>query len=291
MLGTDLCHECNDAFDVYGVDIAGPPRHSGILRSDAYTELDITDRTATVDLIKALRPDLVIHAAAYTDVDKCEEDKRGAFAVNAEGTRNVALGCREADALLFYISTDFVFDGNKGAPYRESDAPHPLSVYGASKLQGEMFVRETVERFSVIRSSWLFGKQGKNFIDTILEKASKVPELKVVSDQVGAPTYTVDLATALVILAERTTDMAQRDIYHITNSGSVSWFSYAEEILARAGNTEVRLIPITSAELDRPAKRPAMSVLDNRHYEEITGNRLRNYREALQEYMAQRRKG
>lgn len=285
MLGTALCNECSKGYELYGADIVGS-KTAGIIK---FFELDITDKRGTVELIKRIEPGLVVHSAAYTDVDGCEEDKGKAFGINGSGTRNVALGCKEAGAALFYISTDFVFDGEKTKPYEEGDKPNPINIYGMSKLEGEKAVRKVLDRYVIIRSSWLFGKNGKNFVDTILKRAKEEKELRVVADQVGSPTYTRDLAGAIVRLIECDPDKAASGIYHVTNNGSVSWYGYTKKILNYAGIKGTEIISITSDELSRPAKRPKMSALDNGRYREATGHSLRHYEEATKEYISERR--
>ncbi|MDI3281117.1 MAG: dTDP-4-dehydrorhamnose reductase [Bacillota bacterium] len=252
-------------------------------------ELDITSLAQVRRAVAELRPELVVHAAAFTNVDGCEEDPDRAFRVNALGTRNVALAAAEAGAALVYISTDFVFDGRQEGqprPYTEFDRPNPLSVYGRSKLAGEEFVRTLHPRHYVVRTSWLFGHQGKNFVRTILELARTRPELAVVCDQVGSPTYAPDLARQLL----RLVPTGLYGTYHISNKGSCSWYDFARQILAYAGRREPRLAavpvrPISTAELGRPAPRPSYSVLRNYCLELTIGDGMRPYQEALSEYL------
>lgn len=281
MLGTDLCYKCLEKYEVYGVDIIEPKTTDSI----KFFKLDITNRSEIIEFIKRIKPNLVIHTAAYTDVDGCEESKEKAFNINAGGTQNVALGCKHAGSLLFYISTDFVFDGKKSAPYTEEDLPNPINIYGESKLKGEKFIEEILEKFVIVRSSWLFGKYGTNFVNTILESTKREKEIEVVTDQIGSPTYTKDLATAIIKLAECIIDKSTFGLYHITNSGSISWHKYAEEIMEYANIVDVKIIPITSGELNRLAKRPEMSILDRGRYQKTTGDKMRNYKEALKEYI------
>ena len=177
--------------------------------------------------VAALTPDWVVHAAAATDVDGCEKNPAMAAAVNADGTRRIAEGCRRAGAGLVYISTDFVFDGGQAIPYVETDAPRPLSAYGRSKLAGEQAVREVAPRWAIARTAWLYGVHGRNFVKTIVTKAAAGESLRVVDDQVGSPTYAGDLARALAqLMAEGLTG-----VFHLTNAGSCSWFEFTREIL------------------------------------------------------------
>ena len=182
-----------------------------------------------------------------------------AAAVNADGTRRIAEGCRRAGAGLVYISTDFVFDGGQAIPYAETDTPGPLSVYGRSKLAGEQAVREVAPRWAIARTAWLYGVHGRNFVKTIVTKAAAGESLRVVDDQVGSPTYAGDLARALAqLMAEGLTG-----VFHLTNAGSCSWYEFTREILRQAGFGATPVAPITSHELNRPARRPAYSVLAN----------------------------
>ena len=213
----------------------------------------------------------------------------------------MALACAAAGAALIYISTDFVFDGKKKKPYKETDRTGPLNVYGDSKLKGEAAVKKAAKRYLILRTSWLYGKHGKNFVDTIIGKAKTVKVIKVVDDQVGSPTYTKDLAKAIHVLIHRVGgDVGSNasparwaskprrwaGIYHISNSGSVSWFDYAKEILRLAGS-KTKVVPISSRELARPARRPTMSVLDNSKFNRFTGYKMRHWRKALKEYVQQ----
>jgi dTDP-4-dehydrorhamnose reductase len=284
MLGIDLCKELGKDYEVWGMDIID--RHSSFVVH--FVKADITDKEETIKAIVKAKPDIVIHAAAYTDVDGCELDGKKAFRINSLGTKNVALACRKAGATLVYISTDFVFNGKKTRPYIETDRPEPLSVYGESKLKGEMAVKSSLKNYFIIRTSWLYGANGKNFVDTIAAKAKTEKALKVVDDQAGSPTYTKDLAKALHALIDKCSDRGSRisdfGVYHISNSGEVSWYRYAKEILRITGS-KTKVIPISSQELSRPAERPAMSVLDNSKFVKFTGYRMRPWRAALKEYL------
>ena len=224
-----------------------------ITREDA----DITDLNTITKVITKIKPDIVIHTAAYTKVDDCESNSIHAYKVNAIGTRNVAVACQRIDASMVYISTDYVFDGTKNAPYIEFDAANPISIYGKTKLAGEEFVRQILNRFYIVRTSWLYGEGGVNFVDTIINKANTEKELKIVNDQRGSPTYTKDLADKIGEIISR----ERYGIYHVTNSGSCSWFEFAKKIVDISNIGPIRLIPIKSSELNRLAKRPANSVL------------------------------
>ncbi len=249
-------------------------------------DLDITDEEKTVKKIKKISPDIVINTAAFTDVDACETEREVAFKVNRDGVRNVVLGCREVGAKLIHISTDYVFDGKKGEPYRENDDPGPINIYGLSKLEGEKEILKLETRNSkletlIVRTSWLFGKNGRNFVDTILRVANSKDELRVVDDQVGSPTYTVDLAGAI----ERLVDAGASGIVHCGNSGECSWYDFAKEIMRIKRIKGVNVVPIKSGELKRPATRPSYSVLSNDRYFQLTGHRMRKWEEALRDYL------
>ena len=269
MLGRDLLPLLSAKHEVLGRDIQ---------------DFDICDRKRVQKEIAACLPDVVIHTAAYTDVDGCETKSDLAFAVNGEGALHVALGCAEVRSRMIHLSTDYVFDGKSEVPYGEGYPPNPLSVYGKSKLQGELYIQKVLEDSLIIRTAWLYGRQGKNFVDTILHLAGQQDELRVVNDQKGSPTYTKDLSQAISRLVEE----QFQGILHVTNSGSCTWFEFAQKILNLKSppGRKVQVIPISSAELARPAQRPANSVLDCSRFEQITGFRLRNWEDGLKEYLS-----
>ena len=227
-------------------------------------------------------PDVVIHTAAFTAVDDCERNPDLAFRVNGEGTRNVGSACRPAHAAMVYISTDYVFDGQKQSPYAETDHPNPINVYGKSKLQGENYAAELVEHSWIVRTSWLFGPLGKNFVGAILTRARQGESLRVVDDQVGAPTYTVDLAEKLVEIVER----GKPGVYHVTGQGYCSWFEFAQEILAQAGMGNTPISPIDTFASGRLAPRPRNSRLVNTHLLEQGLGLLPPWQSALGRYLA-----
>jgi len=230
-------------------------------------DVDITDETAVFSCITHAKPKVVLNAAAYTDVDGCEEDPGSAFRVNGEGPGYIAKACNAAGAVLIHYSTDYVFDGAR-PEYFEDDTPHPINVYGESKLLGEVRVREYTDDYRIIRTSWLFGRHGKNFVDTMIQLSRQMYQVRVVNDQIGRPTYTVDLAgkTADIIGGEP-------GIYHITNDGRCSWFEFAQAIIGNA-------VPVSSAEFPRKARRPAYSVLMN-----TRTSPMRHWKDALSEYL------
>jgi dTDP-4-dehydrorhamnose reductase len=259
----------------------------GVSRAD----LDITDKAAVTECLRAVKPTVVIHSAAWTDVDGCEQDPARAEAVNADGTRFIARACRELGASMVYFSTDYVFDGKKSAPYVESDPPNPLSVYGRSKLAGEEAVRELVEQYVILRVGWVYGKGGKNFVNTMINLGSqqtkdrrdgqKVEPIRVVSDQTGCPTGTLDIAQQ----TERILARQLFGTFHCACSGQTNWFELARTIFG-ALSMPVDVVPCTTAEYGSPAPRPAYSALDNQRLKEQNCNVMRPYRVALDEFLA-----
>jgi len=231
MLGRALCQELSGRYEVIGIDIVKLTTKDQ--RPTTFIECDITDGEETIANIASVKPDTVIHTAACTDVDGCEQNPEKAHRVNALGTETIALACRKCGAFLYYISTDFVFDGEKESAYVEKDLPNPVNIYGKSKFDGEKFVQSLLKDFIIVRSSWLFGKGGRNFVDTLLNKAKSERRIKVVDDQFGSPTYTRDLGRAINRLIGSTERLS--GIYHITNSGSCSWHEFAKEILKVRG--------------------------------------------------------
>jgi len=243
--------------------------------------LDITDTGAVFDTLNRFRPELVIHCAAMTDVDGCERNPDMAYKVNGVGTWNLACACASLDSAIAYVSTDYVFDGEKGEAYTEFDRTNPMSAYGGSKLAGEIAVRELCRKHYVVRTSWLFAPHGKNFAISILKAADVKKELRVVADQVGSPTYAKDLAEFLASLV----GSPLYGVYHFTNAGSCSWHEFAGKIIETAGKTDVKVVPIKSEEWPTPTKRPKYSVL--RHYKmELLGrDSARPWEEAVAEFV------
>ena len=242
--------------------------------------LDITDADSVMDFIVKSNPDIVINSAAYTDVDGCESNPDLAYNVNGEGVKNLALACREVDCPLVHISTDYVFNGQNDRPWVEDDEIGPISIYGKSKLKGEEHIKEILEKYFIVRTAWLYGVNGRNFPRTMLELAQNHSEITVVYDEVGTPTYTPDLAKGISKLIE--TDYY--GTYHLTNSGNCSWCEFARYIFEVA-DVDVNVIPVTASEFARPAPRPSYSVLENRNWVENGFEPLRNYKEAIKEYI------
>ena len=252
MLGSDICKAFPEAIRL------------------THKELDITNKDQVLESIRKIKPDVVLNAAAYTNVDGCEENQKLAVTVNGFGPGYIAEACSIIGAKLVHFSTDYVFDGTKNE-YEEHDFPNPINVYGYSKLLGENKIIENIDDYRIIRISWLFGVHGKNFIETMLRLSREVDTVKVVSDQFGKPTYTMDLANKIKEIIE-----LDPGIYHITNEGICSWYVFASAIIDN-------VIPCTSEEFPRKAKRPRYSVLINTKTEP-----MRHWKEALKDYLKER---
>jgi dTDP-4-dehydrorhamnose reductase len=241
--------------------------------------LDVTVLDNVMRRMRDVKPQILIHSAAFTDVDRCESEPEKAYLVNGMGTRNIAMACEEIKCPVIYISTDYVFDGDKKDPYNEWDNTNPINVYGLSKLMGEKFVSLLTNRFYIIRTSWLYGRNGKNFVDTISKLLSERERIEVVNDQVGCPTYTYDLAIKLREIIGK-----GYGIYHITNTGSCSWYDFAKAIATHKGLNKT-ITPVSSERFRRPAKRPANSVLGNTMLRLEGVEVIRHWEEALSEYL------
>lgn len=243
-------------------------------------ELDITDREAVERLMESYRPDAVIHCAAYTKVDLAEDEPERCWAVNADGTRNLAAACREIGAKMLYISTDYVFPGT-GEQFRRTDDPvSPVNTYGRSKLAGELAVQSLLKKYFIVRISWVFGKNGNNFVKTMLRLAETRAELSVVCDQIGSPTYTADLAPLLC-------DMVQTErygVYHATNEGTCAWSEFAEAIFALAGR-QVAVHPIPTSAYPTKAARPLNSRLSKESLRDNGFQALPEWKDALARYL------
>lgn len=263
MLGQDLCPILED-------------EGHEVVETDS-SNLDVTNFAQTKEILKREKPDFVIHCAAYTNVDKAEEDLETATLINVKGTENIAKVCAEEDITLIYISTDYVFDGEKKEPYLPEDKPNPINNYGLTKFQGEETVKKFCKKYYIIRTSWLYGHHGKNFVETMISLADKSKsgaELKVVDDQIGCPTWTVELSNGIVEIIDEEPDFG---IYHICGSGKTSWYSFAKEIFNQMG-LKVNLVPCKTEDFPRPAKRPKNSVMESEGI-------CRNWKVALKEYL------
>lgn len=270
-----LGHDCmielaqRDYRDILGIDI---------------DELDITDEQKVYSFIREYKPDVVMHNAAWTAVDKAEQNKDKVYEINALGPKYIAAICKEIGAKLVYISTDYVFQGKGEKPYEVDDEPSPSSVYGLTKLEGERFVRALCPKHFIVRISWVFGKNGNNFVKTMLRLSQTNKEIKVVNDQIGSPTYTVDLARLLVDMIE--TD--EYGTYHATNEGYCSWAEFAKEIFALA-KLNVKVIPISTEEYallsPNQAKRPSNSRMSKTKLIEKGFKPLPSWQDALSRYL------
>ena len=265
-LGYDVCRE----LERRGVSYMGTGSKT----------LDITDAEAVLTAMKTYRPDAVIHCAAYTAVDRAEEEPERAFAVNETGTRNVAAACAATGAKLVYLSTDYVFPGTGEEPYEVDDAVGPLNVYGQSKLAGERVVQELMEHYFIVRISWVFGVNGNNFVKTMLRLSRDHSEIRVVCDQVGSPTYTADLAPLLCDLIKT----ERYGIYHATNEGVCSWAELAQEVFRRTGKA-VQVEPIPTADYSAKAVRPLNSRLSKRSLDVAGFYRLPSWQNALERFL------
>ena len=249
-----------------------------LLATDVDT-LDITDAIQVENMVKREKPDVIINTAAYTKVDACETDEQTAFRVNALGARNLAVAAYNIGAKILQVSTDYVFDGTGNTPLREYDPVNPQSVYGKSKALWERLVMTTNPRHFILRTAWLYG-EGPNFVRTILKLAAERDELEVVNDQVGTPTSTVDLARCILDLIQT----EHYGIYHGTCQGECTWYQFAKRILALKG-IKIKVKPVSTEELNLPAKRPAYSVLENFMLDMVGLDRFRRWEEALAEYL------
>lgn len=242
-------------------------------------ELDITDLNMVKEVVNNIKPDVIINCAAYTNVDGCESDFKGAFQVNALGPRNLAIAAKEANSKLLHISTDYVFEGEGTSPYKEYDRVNPKSIYGKTKALGDDYVRELCDKYFIVRTSWLYGRFGKNFVYTISNLGDKNDSIKVVNDQLGNPTNCEDLAYNILKLIVT----EEYGIYHCTGEGICSWYDFAVEIIKLKG-CHCKVEPCTTEEYPRPAKRPTYSALDNLMLECTIGNTMRDWKEALKDF-------
>ena len=284
MLGSDLAAKLATTYDVIGIG-QRPAPHLNV----PYRIANVTDGKVVQAFMEAEKPQIVLHAAAMTDVDGCETDRLGALAGNFEATRNVTEAANRVGALVVFFSTDFVFDGEKTEPYQEEDLPHPLSVYGETKLLAERYLHLRAKRFLILRTSWTFGEHGNHFLKKVLKKAEKGEPLQVVSDQRGNPTYTADLADAVkkileVALAENKNRNLENQIYHLTNEGPVSRYELTRWILHRKNYPLHLVVPVTSDQVSYPAERPKNSVLSTEKAGKTFGIKMRTWQEAVEAY-------
>lgn len=243
-------------------------------------ELDITNYKEVERIILSLQPDVIIHSAAYTQVDQAETEVEKAFLVNGEGTKNIAKLANQIGAKICYVSTDYVFDGKKEGAYSINDTKNPQTVYGKSKLAGEKYIQEYCEKFFIVRTSWVFGLYGPNFVKTMLSLAEKKEEIGVVHDQIGSPTYTPDLSKFLIQLVQT----EKFGVYHASNTGTCSWYEFASEVFKQADKS-LKINPLTTKEFPKPAKRPANSVLSQDKLEEQGFEKLQHWKEAVKDFI------
>ena len=250
-----------------------------------HLELDICELNQIQTFFKSNpQIDYCINCAAYTAVDKAETEAEKAFEINATGAKNLAQVCNDHDAILIHVSTDFVFDGEKNEPYTETDAANPISVYGASKLQGEVEIQQALKEYFIIRTSWLYSEYGNNFMKTMLRLAETRDGISVVSDQIGTPTYAGDLAEIIIQIINTKTE--KYGIYHYSNEGVASWFEFAKEIFKLTKN-KIKVNPIPSIEYLTPAKRPKYSVLDKKKIIDVFKIDIPFWRESLKKVILQ----
>jgi len=261
-----LGHELNEAlkdYDVYSFD---------------KLDLNITNPYKCFDTLSRIKPDYIINNAGHNDVEFCEEKKNLAYEVNTKGASNISKINEELKSKLIHISTDYVFDGKKASPYNENDTPNPVNVYGTTKYKGEIEVQKNTDRYFIIRTSWLYGVRGKNFINTVLNLSSDNTILKVVNDQIGCPTYTVDLSLAIKDIIRE----GDYGVYHCVNEGCCSWYDLAIEICKVKG-IDAKISPLSSAEINKKAIRPKNTSLNNN-----SAIKLRHWSEALSEYLSKK---
>ncbi|HQH99691.1 MAG TPA: dTDP-4-dehydrorhamnose reductase [Deltaproteobacteria bacterium] len=270
LLGHEVAQVCREQGDAtIETDIASPD-----------LPLDITDPGAIRGILSSRKPDWLINCAAYTDVDGCESNEHIAFALNAQAPGTLARACEEYGTKLLHISTDYVFNGCKESPYTEDDKTDPLSIYGKSKLAGEIGVQEGIEHYIIIRTQWLFGPHGKNFVSTILNIAKDKESISVVNDQRGSPTYSKDLARAIRTLI----GCDARGIYHVCNRGHATWFDLAKSAI-EAVELPTKVVPVGTKDFPRPAHRPANSILSTKRFTETTGKIMPPWQISLHQYI------
>ena len=283
MLGTDLGNVLSPEFEIVGLE-RRPVTHLTV----PYDICDLTQARKTRDAILSHKPEVIIHTAAMTDVDYCEEHHDEALANNVAATEHVVAAANEIDAPVIFYSTDYVFDGKKNGAYEETDIPNPLSFYGKTKRMGEEHILRTAKRALIFRISWLFGIWGRCFPKAILRQAAEVTKMNVVDDQIGRPTWSWDVSRAMRQLLLNSKDVLLKpgaEIFHLGNTGTVHWADYARFILKGAGLGVVKIKDIPSAHLKRPAPRPANSVLSLEKSEKILGLKLRSWEEATLEFL------
>ncbi len=284
MLGREFYASLRDkGFEVFGID-----NNIKAYWPSTWRKGDITNQEEMRQIFEAFKPDIVVHCAAWTDVDACEKDKDKAQKVNIQGTAVLATLAKETNALICYMSTDYVFDGEKAGSYVEHDLPNPINFYAETKFQSEEAVKRSGASYIILRTSWLFGgdSECRNFVNAIIKQYNSGKDLHVVDDQKGRPTYTKDFARAVVRIIEFYKDKKNiSEIFHIANDDAISWFEFAKVIIEKIGGDKSRVFPINSQKLDRTARRPKNSVLDTAKYENTFNDKLRSWRFCLDEFI------
>ncbi len=286
MLGTALCEVLSAEHKLVGIDL----KNSQVKTFDPRTfyKCDLTDGGCFREILDKESPDIVIHSAAWTDVDGCELDPEKAERANVAATDNVASAAAAENCSVIFISTDFVFNGHKTTAYSEEDKVDPINVYGRTKQAAEEKIKEKLDKYTIVRTSWLYGGNGSNFVDAIIRRLNVEEKIRVVDDQVGSPTYTNDLADALAKLI-RLSGKIEKEIFHIANSGRCSWYDFARQVIDGVDKGQgIEIEPITSGELKRPAPRPRFSVLNIGKFQKTTGCTIRPWQDALEEYLKNR---
>lgn len=241
-------------------------------------DLDITNSKEVISFFENNKFDYCVNCAAYTAVDKAEEDVENAFSINATAVKNLSIACKNSNVVLIHVSTDFVFDGLKKTPYSEEDLPNPLSVYGSSKLNGEQFIQDILDSYFIVRTSWLYSEYGNNFVKTMLRLSETHKEINVVDDQIGSPTYAGDLAEFIISVISLESELY--GVYHFSNEGNISWYDFAVEIFEKS-QRHIKVNPIESTSYPTAAKRPAYSVLGTTKAKKLGQIKIKNWKESL----------
>ena len=285
MLGRRLSELLSGDMELYGCGRSKPSADLDYI----YDSVDLTNFSATKKILTTIQPEVIFHLAAKTQVDDCELKPKEAWENNSLATQNLLNASQKFNPIIFYLSSDYVFDGKKSTPYRVTDPVNPVSVYGRTKAEGESWVKRLSQRWFIVRTSWLYGADGPNFVDSILRIAGEKNELRVVKDQIGRPTSTRDLAEALHTILKGTLLLSKipYGIYHFSNRGDVSWFDFAKKILEYA-NLKNQVTAITSKELNRPAPRPHFSLLDLSPIIKMWGIQPILWQESLKKYMREK---
>lgn len=247
------------------------------------SSLDITNRNQVLQYMSNSQFDYIINCAAYTAVDLAEDHKEKAFEINVKGVENLTIACKRFSCTLLHVSTDFVFNGKKNAPYLEEDNTHPLNYYGASKLNGEQIIQQALSKYVIIRTSWLFSEFGNNFVKTMVRLGQEKKELSIVADQYGSPTYAIDLAH--ILLTFIASSSTRYGLYHFSNHGATTWYNFAAEIF-KLQNQDIRLHKTTSKQFASRAIRPKYSVLETKKVKETLNIDIRNWQSALKEMLS-----